>query len=403
MSESSVNEVCLVGIGVVAPFAIGWAPVYEAAGSGAVQFEPWDAALEPPYPDAKLGLVKRFPKERYFTERQMRLMDRAMMISSTATGLALEDAGLGEVVGDGSRGEDTATIFASTRGELPSLYRFGSPLFEGSTSYNPAMFPMIARNITCGQAALRFNLKGWSSMTACGEISGLHALHRGTELVRLGRAQRAVVCAYEVLSKLSLHQSVARWRKYGVEPRCGVGNAHVPVEGACVLVLENKADVLARGAKPYATLGHISHGYLQGDLQQASERAVQRHLRRQSYAKGCDVLGTGGRQGSSEALALEAALTQSLREHLRPVREVQTRSLFGDALSQSALLQLACIAQGLKDQGLAQGVLVSTDAAESERRSGAGPLISALVSQVTDRRAFGLASLTRFEAASAGA
>lgn len=390
MNNIGANEVCITGIGVIMPFACGWSNVYQIAGTGDVVYEPWADNLEPPYPQARLGLVKGYPKERYFSERQMRLMDRAMTIASTATGLALEDAGLDTE--PGLHGQDVATIFASMRGEMPSLYRFGSPLFEGSTAYNPALFPMIARNITCGRAAIRFGLKGWSSMISCGEISGMHALARGVEFVSSGRAPIAVVSAYEVMSKFTLHQVVSRWRKYGVDPSQAKNHADVPVEGACVLILESLDSVRSRGVTPYAVLGGVSHGYLQGDVTAACERAVSRHLRSHGRDQaGCDFVAAGSGVGGPLAQQFDEAMLAQVRQRFQPPSEVRTRHQFGDAAAQSVLMQVACVAQGLKDQRMAPAFRSAGSPALGDRASG-------LIAQVTDRRAYGLASMRRWSA-----
>ena len=96
-----------------------------------------------------------------------------MTISSTAAGLALEDAGFI----DGAVPTNTATFLGTWRAEQPAGYNFISPLLAGNPGrLKGADFPMIARNISCGQMAIRFGLQGPSSVLASGPIASLEAI-----------------------------------------------------------------------------------------------------------------------------------------------------------------------------------------------------------------------------------
>jgi 3-oxoacyl-[acyl-carrier-protein] synthase II len=390
MMDTDTQPVCISGVATVTPFSSDWAEVYRAAARGEVAFEPWEHNLEPPHAGARLGLVRQYPKDRYFNERQLRLMDRAMAIAATATGLALEDAGL--VDRAASHPDDFATLFASMRGEIPSLYKFGTPLFEGRCTFNPALFPMIARNISCGQAALRFGLRGWSSMLSCGEVSGMHAVARGLELVRSGRSPHAVVCAYEVLSKLSLHQTQRRWSKLGLEPGAARGHSAVPVEGACVLLLEPLASVRARGGRAYATLHDVEHGFLRGEPAESARAVARRWVDRPGLLIGerIDLVGRGCGVGAVSAGELEQALYDAMAE-VRPLGDsLDSRQQLGDAGSVSALQQLACLARALGDAGPAPGLQARP--AHDARTAASSPRL-ALAIQATDRHAYSLALL----------
>lgn len=390
--DIDASTVCISGIATVTPFSSDWNEVYRAAAQGEVPFEPWEENLEPPHPGARLGLVRQYPKERFFNERQLRLMDRAMAISATSTGLVLEDAGLAARAAESP--DDFATLFASMRGEIPSLYKFGTPLFENKSSFNPALFPMIARNITCGQAALRFGLRGWSSMLSCGEVSGMHALARGLELVRSGRSTHVLVCAYEVLSKISLHQHARRWAKLGLEPSTAPGHSAVPVEAACVMVLESLQSVRARGGRAHALLHDVDYGFIRGEPQAGAREAVARWLQTPGVALGAkiDLLGRGCGIGASAASRLDQALVDAISEHRPLDRCLDVRRQLGDAGSVSALLQLACLVRQLGEREPAPGLQVQAGDSRNEVNS-AQPL--ALSIQATDRQAYSLALLGR--------
>ncbi len=346
------RRVCLTGIGTLTPFATGWSETFAQIDRAPPVYEPWDAALGRPFDTARLGLLRDIPKARHFDERQSRLMDRAMAMAGVAAALAMEDAGIlagGEVVDTDA--DEVATVLASSQGEIPSLFRFGMPLFKpGSGSFNPAHFPMIARNIACGHLALRFGLRGWSTMIAAGDASGAQALARAAELITLGRAEVVVVGAYETLSSLSLHQLKGRWRKHGLQEtvaRCA-GNHHVPVEGACFLVLESAEHAAARGRVPYACLSHVTQGYR---LSEATpwEPVLDRHSRRASWPAGSPAIPVLLRAAQPGPLAQpEQALSEAAAARHQCRHVIDVRADFGAAGAVTALYQAALAAQLLR-------------------------------------------------------
>ena len=380
------QAVCISGIGAISPGAEGWTHIVSQLDmASAPPFEAWAPEQDPPCAGARLGLVRQFSRERFFNERQLRLMDRAMALSCTAVGLALEDAGL-ELDGNG-QGDEVAIMMASMRGELPSLYRFGGPLFrEQRGTLNPALFPTIARNISCGQAAIRFGLRGWSSMISAGEISGAHVLARARNLVASGRGEVAVVGAFEALSPISLHHIRNRSRKYGRDARfAALDDEVVPSEGACFFVLENLEHARARGARCYALLEPAVHGYVTASGDAVLDQAVARQTaRRAAPHVAIDLLLPGSATHSAEAV-LENRLLQPLRQQAQPPQEIRLRRWFGDAGALSSLFQTAVAAQLLHDD--------STPAFAS--RPTTAPFAAALTSTLTDRGAYCVNSLRR--------
>jgi 3-oxoacyl-[acyl-carrier-protein] synthase II len=349
VADASRRPVCITGIGAITPFALGWAEVFNHINRETPAYEAWNEDLDRPFDAAKLGLVRTVPKERYFDERQLRLMDRAMTLASVASAFAMEDAGI--LVDDEVRGaDDLATVLASSQGELPSLYRFGIPLFKPGPktgTLNPAQFPMIARNIACGQVALRFGLRGWSTMIASGDASGSQALARATEMVALGRADRVLVGAYEVLAQFSLHQLKARWKKQGLQEvvaHCE-SNHHVPVEGACFFVLESESHAAERGRTPYAVISHATQGYRLDDNEASWNPVLDRHLRKAPVQASSVPLHIRAGQPFGAQHQREGGLRDAVVGRHGCAQEIDARADFGDAGAVTAMYQAALAAQ----------------------------------------------------------
>src|SRR5438105_798628 len=198
--STDMRDVVITGLGVLGPHGVGLERIAEGVRDQRMPFSPWPASADPPHAEALIASVADYPKARYFSERQLRLMDRAMCLSTFATGTALEDAGYA----DGAAPPETATLVGTMRAEQPSVYKFLQPLVQGRHErINPAEFPQIARNISCGQLAIRFGLRGPSSVLASGSLASLEAVARATGFIRAGRCEVAVVGGLDVLSRFS--------------------------------------------------------------------------------------------------------------------------------------------------------------------------------------------------------
>lgn len=303
-----------------------------------------------------------------------------MSLNTVAAAFAMEDAGL-LVDGKIEERDEVGTVLASAQGEAASLYRFGSPLFKTKPAgVNPAHFPMIARNVACGQLAIRFGLRGWSTMIASGDAAGAHALARAAEMVASGRTHTMLVGAYEVLSPLCLHRWQSRRLRQG---RTDGGlpiavNDWVPVEGACFFIVESLQHARARGRQPYALLDRCQHGYSHGERGQGWAAMIDRFLSSglPPSASGSDATYVSclSDTDGSRAHAHNVASFENAIERLCPIKaKVRTRPLFGDARSVNPMYGVAMSCQALAD----------------------GKASNALIANLTDANAYALFSLSR--------
>jgi 3-oxoacyl-[acyl-carrier-protein] synthase II len=353
---------CITGIGALTPTFSqqqpgGWLPFTREARQAPPSYEAWKAELDPPFASARLGMVKLYPKERFFTARQLRMMDKAMTMCFVAAAFALEDAGL-DVDLAAIEKDAVATVLASAHGETASLFRFGAPLFKPERAgVNPAQFPMIARNVACGQMAIRLGARGWSSMLAAGVNGGAHALARATDLIASGRAKTVLVGAFETHSHVDLH----RWGAVqAARSRQGhridiASNDWVPVEAACMFVVESEQAAQGRGRKPHAIIRRITHGHSMGDRGQGWPALIERFTRGRPLS-GIDGEGivhvdcASPTDGDDRHVAAIQAFSAALgAAHANPTagaippfqplqRSLGSRSLFGDAQSVNPLL-----------------------------------------------------------------
>lgn len=389
-----MTDVWITGVGVVGPHGLGIDAVLEAAGAGRSALTKWPDLQDPPEPSALVGAVGPFPKEMFFSERQLRQMDRVMALSACAAGLALRDAALE----GGASKDQTATFFATSRGEQTSMLRFTQPILEGRPrQLNPANFPGMARNISCGQIAIRFGLRGPSTTLASGPLASLEAVSRAYDFVRLGRAPVAVVGGAEILSKFTLHMLRSEYGEdilrtapsfFGSLP-----GRIVPSEGACMLVLESAEHARARKAEPYARIDGWDAGrFGSGPWDDGLFGAWSRLLAKVGGARertGLLTMSSGGSNQAHERTEA-SALRRWSSEAPSSTRFCAPRSFAGEGECWSGALQVALAAAALRARKSPPTWHLSEDAAEAVRaRSGGGPLdgASALVSGMEKKRA----------------
>lgn len=380
-------EVWITGMGIVGPHGLGIDAMMAAACAGETAFSKWPENQDPPNETALIGAVRSCPTELFFSERQLRKMDRVMTLSACAAGLALKDACL-DIDAPNDR---TATFFATSRAEYTSQLRFTIPVLEGRPrQLNPGHFPWMARNISCGQIAIRFGLRGPSTTLASGPLAALEAVSRAYDFVRLGRAPVAVVGGAEILSKFALYTLKYEYGEDIVRSSPSflgsLPGQVIPSEGACMLILESAEHARARKAPPYARID----GWEAGRCGRASwddglYGAWSRLLAKVGGAREQIALLSVSSGGSNQAheQTETRALQRWASEAPSSARFCAPRSFAGEGECWTGALQIALAAAALRARNTPPTRNLSSDAVETiQARADGGPLegTAALVS-----------------------
>lgn len=393
-----MERVVITGIGVVGPHGVGLAPLLDPQQTPGASFSAWPANVARPHDEALVAQVQDLPARRYFTERQMRMADRAMLLASSAAGLAIEDAGLQE---QDALLRDACTFLGTARAEMPSCYQFLRPqLNEPREQLNAADFPKIARNIACGQVAIRFGLQGPSTVLASGPLSSLEAASRAARYIRGGRATHALVGGFEALSRFALYHFAQHQRAqlqarhpafFGAE-----AGLLVPSEGACMLMLESLSSARARGARIYAEIEGWCAGRV-GDDESAAEVLTEGW---QTLAAGHEprvlALSSGGAARAHER-AETAALPAWCQRHPEAA-VLAPRAAVGEGDAWASALQLALAAALLgQRESLPLPSLAPSAEAPVQRAARSRPLHGdlALVSAMNETLHYSMLSLRR--------
>ena len=133
---------------------------------------------------------------------------------------------------------------------------------------NPSHFPNTVINSPASQVSIRFKLKGFNSTVSTGLCAGLDALVYATDFIRMGRANAVFSGGVEELCEETFLMLNTLGILSGTDGSNAVccpfdarRNGIIAAEGAALLVLEEEAHALKRGAGVLATVSGYSNAF----------------------------------------------------------------------------------------------------------------------------------------------
>jgi 3-oxoacyl-[acyl-carrier-protein] synthase II len=237
------RRVVVTGLGVVT-----------SCGIGANAF--WPGLLSHP-PTGRTRPVSGLDVSHLFGPKEVRRADRFVQLAAVAADQAVCDAGGIEALrGDPDR---SGTIIGTGVGGLDTICEQHKVLLEkGADRVSPFLVPMIMCNRASADISMRYGLRGpcESTVTAC--AAGAQSIANAGRLIATGRCDVMLSGGTEApLSDLGIagFANMTALSRSGVSmPFDEARDGFVIGEGAGVLVLEERARALARGAHIYAEL-----------------------------------------------------------------------------------------------------------------------------------------------------
>jgi 3-oxoacyl-[acyl-carrier-protein] synthase II len=255
------DRVVVTGLGCVSPLGSDVVSTWEAlvAGRSGVSRLPDD--FDPRLPVRIAARVTGAIDAGELPAKELRRLDRAILLALAAAREALADAGLAPGSFDGDRAG--AAIGTGIGGVGTLLENHRALLEAGPRRVSPFFIPMTLANMPAGLVAIKHGLRGPNlcHVTAC--ASGAHALgeslrtlERGDADLMLAGGTEAVITPLVVAGFASM-QALSRRNdapEAASRPFDRGRDGFVLAEGAAVLVLEREAHALARGARVRARL-----------------------------------------------------------------------------------------------------------------------------------------------------
>ncbi|MDQ8728663.1 beta-ketoacyl-ACP synthase [Bradyrhizobium sp. LHD-71] len=356
MPSSRKSEAWITGIGIVSSLGEGLDAHWDALQKGTINVDEKTFAPYVVHPLIPVNFDQQIPKKG--DQRQMEAWQR---IGTYAAGLALDTAGIKgktDILGR------TDMIVAAGGGERDLAVDSGilNAKVQGNAAPNflnerlmsdlrPTLFLAQLSNLLAGNISIVHGVTG-SSRTFMGEeAAGIDAVRIALARIASGQSDIALVGAAhngERKDMLMLYEfgDFNLKEKFSPVWSRGPSGGFALGSGGVFLVIESKEHAVARGAKPYAKLSHVSADRAARKTQGATTETLE-SLWKASGARD-DVAIITGATGAEPVTAEER---QFLEKHKAlPVRATGTR--FGHAMEAQFPLGVALAALALSRGGL---------------------------------------------------
>ncbi len=207
--------------------------------------------------------VRDFDASHVLDRKDQRRTDRYIQFGLVAAREAMDQAGLPARL-EGDLAERTGAILGTGLGGVGTLYEgMSTNATRGPDRISPFLIPMGIPNVGSGQIAINFGMTGPNFATVSACATGGHAIGEASEIIRRDDADimlagGAEAGIYEVLVGGFAAMRALSTRNddpaAASRPFDAGRDGFVCGEGAGVLVLEELAHALARGATPLAEL-----------------------------------------------------------------------------------------------------------------------------------------------------
>lgn len=241
-------SVAITGVGVVSALGIGVEAFWDALAAGRGGCGPASRVDAAGLVAEVAGLETR----RFACSAQGRRIDRTSLLALAAARLALADAGL---TPEQLVPASTAVGLGSAFGNLEETAMFLDRALERGTG-NPLLFPNLVMNAPLSYACIELGVTGPTAMVTEQEASGEAAIAWGARQIADGAAEVCLAGGSDELTSglVRLRQETRTIGAGPPRPLDPEADGACLGEGAAVLVLEDLARALARGARVYARI-----------------------------------------------------------------------------------------------------------------------------------------------------
>ena len=252
-----MRRVAVTGLGAVTPIGNDVASTWRAAlaGESGIDFiRSFDASG---YPVRIAAEIKNFEPDGLASPKELRRLDRNVVLALAAASEAVADAGL-----NGFDPARVGIVCGSAIGGLPGIMEQHDILRDrGPERVSPNFIPNVLVDSASGQLAISLGIRGpnYAVVSAC--ATGSHAVGEGAELIRRGDADAVLAGGTEACLHPLILAGFCAMRGLAAEdehpPRASrpfdaTRAGFVMGEGACLFVLEELEAARARGARVYA-------------------------------------------------------------------------------------------------------------------------------------------------------
>ena len=356
-----MRRVVVTGLGAVTPIGNDAPSTWRAAvaGESGIDFiRSFDASA---FPVRVAAEVKDFDPTAVASPKEVRKLDRYVLLSLAAAAEAMEDAGLRDF--DPTR---VGIVFGSAIGGFLGIMEQHEVLQQrGADRVSPNFLPNVLVDSASGQLAISLGIRGpnYAVVSAC--ATGSHAVGEGAELIKRGDADAVLAGGAEacmhplILAGFTAMRGLAAEEEHpprASRPFDATRAGFVMGEGACVLLLEDHERARARGATIYAeVLGYgasnDAHHMAQPDPESVGVVEMMRAaLQRAGVAP--DAVDYVNAHGTSTPLG-DAAETRAIKDvfgdHAYELAVSSTKSVMGHCFGAAGAIEAMMCVLAVRD------------------------------------------------------
>jgi 3-oxoacyl-[acyl-carrier-protein] synthase II len=356
-----MRRAVVTGLGAVTPIGNDVPSTWRAAlaGESGIDFiRSFDASG---FPVRIAAEVKDFDPTGVASPREVRKLDRNVLLALGAAREAVEDAGL-----NGFDPARVGIVFGSAIGGFIGIMEQSEVLRErGPERVSPNFLPNVLVDSASGQLAISLGIRGpnYAVVSAC--ATGSHAVGEAAELVRRGDADAVLAGGTEACMHPLILAGFCAMRGLVAEdehpPRASrpfdaTRAGFVMGEGACVLVVEELEAARARGAPLYAEIlgygaSNDAHHMAQPDPESVGVAEMMRAALARSGVEPSRV-GYVNAHGTSTPLG-DLAETKAIKDvfgdHAYRMAVSSTKSVMGHCFGAAGAIEAMMCVLALRD------------------------------------------------------
>ena len=351
-----MNRVVITGIGVVSPAGCTLDDFWPALVEGRSAIGSFSIARSERITTPIAAQVTQFDPAQHFEPKQLGTMDRFSQFGVAAARAALRDSGLelteqlaletATVIGNASAGQTTLD---------DAYYQL---YFENSPRLHPLTIPRLMTSAAASQISMDLGLKGPTFCVGTACAAGTHAIGLAFHMVRHGQALVAIAGGAEACLTAG---TIKAWEALRVlsqdtcRPFSRTRSGLVLGEGAAVLVLEERAHALARGARVYAEIVGFGMSADAGDITASDPNGAARAMRAalkdaRTNPNDVDYVNAHGTGTMQNDRSETTALRDVFGPHAGRVAVSSSKAVLGHGLGAAGALEMAVTALAVHTQ-----------------------------------------------------
>jgi nodulation protein E len=348
-----MNRVVITGIGVVSPVGSILEDFWQALVEGRSAIGPFSVVRSERLSTRIAAQVSRFDPESLFQPRQLAPLDRFAQFAVVAARAAVRDAGLD--ISERLALETATVIGNASAGQTTLDDAYFKLYFENSPRLHPLTIPRLMTSAAASQISMDLGLKGPTFCVGTACAAGTHAIGLAFHMLRSGQAPVAVAGGAEACLTAG---TIKAWEALRVlsqdtcRPFSRTRSGLVLGEGAAVLLLEERAHALARGARVYAEILGFGMSADAGNITASDPDGAARAMRAalkdaRTNADDVDYVNAHGTGTMQNDRSETVALRDVFGSHARRIAVSSSKAVLGHGLGAAGALEMAVTALAL--------------------------------------------------------